>query len=56
MADSDMKTKIHDYFKSHHGEVLYPSDVAEALDLDYEQVKKAIEALERDGAIGKTSG
>ena len=53
LPDGDAKSEIKNYFESHHRTVLYPSDVAEALRLDYEQVTTLLEQLEKEGAIGK---
>lgn len=54
LSDSDATTEIRDFFETRRGEVLYPSDVAGALALDYHQAKKIIEALEQEGVVGKT--
>ena len=39
------------YFESRDGEIIYPSDVVEALGMDYDQAKDAIEDLWCAGLI-----
>lgn len=50
--DSAMQ-EISAYFKKHDGEAIYPSDIAEELRLDYDQVKQAIAKLEKEGKIAR---
>jgi hypothetical protein len=50
------KTEITRFFKKHHGEVIYPSDVAEALHLNYLLVEEIIEELTDEGKIERASG
>jgi hypothetical protein len=38
-------------FEEHHGEILYPSDVAEELSLDYDLVVKLLTELQDEGKI-----
>jgi len=54
VRDEDARTTIKSYFEAHHGETLYPSDVAAALHLPYRQVTKLLDELERDGQIART--
>ena len=48
-----VKTKIRAYFKEHHGETFYPSDIMETLDLDLDivEVINICEELVSDGKI-----
>ena len=55
VSDATAKKEVSTFFGQHHGEILYPSDVAEVLRLDYDQVKKAIEALNKEGKIAGVS-
>ena len=41
-------------FEEHSNESIYPSDVSEALNLDYDLVMHVIELLENEGRIAKT--
>jgi hypothetical protein len=50
------KTEIARFFKQHHGEVIYPSDVAEALSLNYLLVEEIIKELIDDGEIKRAAG
>jgi|WetSurMetagenome_2_1015567.scaffolds.fasta_scaffold425457_3 DUF971 family protein len=45
------KEEIRAFFKAHHGESIYPSDVMEALALDYDIVYEICEELEKEGAV-----
>jgi len=45
------KEEIRAFFKAHHGDAIYPSDVMEALALDYDLVYEICEELEKDGAV-----
>ena len=45
------KEDIRAFFKAHHGEAIYPSDVMEALSLDYDLVYEICEELEQEGKI-----
>ncbi|HEY8094468.1 MAG TPA: hypothetical protein VIE65_00040 [Methylobacter sp.] len=51
MSDHDAKIAIAQYFKDHDGDAIYPSDVAAALKLDYQQTKSAMDDLVKEGAI-----
>ncbi len=48
-----VRALIKQFFAEHDGEVIYPSDVAEALNLSHETVERAIVELEADGKIAK---
>ena len=48
------KTEVTKYFKDHHGETVYPSDIAEALNLSYLIIEEIIEELENEGQVGRT--
>jgi hypothetical protein len=45
------KDEIRQFFKDHHGEKIYPSDIMESLALDYDLVYEICEELEKDGEI-----
>jgi DNA-binding MarR family transcriptional regulator len=45
------KKEIRKYFNDHHGSVLYPSDIADALNLSYLLVDDLIRELEDEGEI-----
>lgn len=45
--------EIKSYFEQHDGETLFPSDLSEALDLDYDLVVELIDKLETKGQIAK---
>lgn len=47
------KKEIKAYFEKHDGETVFPSDVAEALALDYDLVVELVNELETKGQIGK---
>jgi hypothetical protein len=45
------KEEVRAFFKAHDGEAIYPSDVMEALSLDYDLVYEICEELEKEGKI-----
>ena len=45
--------EIRAYFAQHDEQVVYPSDVAEDLNLDYDLVMEAINELEKKGKVSK---
>ncbi|MFZ0052957.1 MAG: hypothetical protein WAK96_14365 [Desulfobaccales bacterium] len=47
------KEEIRAFFKTHHGKNIYPSDVMEALSLDYDLVYEICEELEKEGMVKK---
>jgi hypothetical protein len=47
------KSMVRKYFAEHDGEVIYPSDVADALNLRYDIAQQAIAVLEAEGKIAK---
>ena len=49
------KTEIARFFKQHHGEVIYPSDVAEGLNLSYVMVEEIVRELEDEGKIERAT-
>jgi regulator of replication initiation timing len=49
------KEEISRFFVEHHGEVIYPSDIAEELNLSYFVVEEIIEDLENEGEIRRAS-
>ncbi|MBU4233909.1 MAG: hypothetical protein KKD99_04325 [Proteobacteria bacterium] len=51
IAREQAKEEVRAFFKEHHGEAIFPSDVMEALSLDYDLVYEICEELEREGAV-----
>ncbi|MBM4275932.1 MAG: hypothetical protein FJ134_15955 [Deltaproteobacteria bacterium] len=45
------KKEVRAFFEAHHGKAIYPSDVMEALALDYDLVYEICEELEKEGAV-----
>jgi hypothetical protein len=45
------KEEIRAFFKDRHGEAIYPSDIMEALSLDYDLVYEICEELEKEGMV-----
>jgi hypothetical protein len=54
ISDAEAKAEIKNIFDSHNGEVLYPSDVAHQLNLDYDTVVRLLDELEAEGRIKST--
>lgn len=53
LSDDTAKREIKDLFERRHGEILYPDEVAEELNIDVMQAVRVCEALDREGKIGK---
>jgi hypothetical protein len=53
ISDAVAKEEIKAYFEQRHGETVYPSDVAEDLDLDYDRTIRLIGELESDGRVAR---
>ena len=53
VSRAQAKKEIKAYFEKHDGETVFPSDVAEALTLDYDLVVELIDELETNGQIAK---
>ncbi len=51
IPDDEAKQEIKSLFEERHGEVLFPSDVAEELNLEYDLVVRLLTALQREGKI-----
>jgi hypothetical protein len=51
LSEEDAKKEIKSFFEANHGEILYPSDVSDALNLDYEFVERIVWELENEGKI-----
>lgn len=51
LSREQAKKEVRAFFKAHHGETIYPSDVMEALSLDYDLVYEICEELEQEGKI-----
>ena len=45
------KEEVRAFFKAHHGETIYPSDIMNTLSLDYNLVYEICEELEQEGEI-----
>jgi hypothetical protein len=54
VSDDDAKREIKEYFESLDGETLYPSEISESLNLDYDQVVRTLRDLVEDGEIAAT--
>ena len=54
ISSGQAKTEIKQYFKEHDGETIYPSDIVEALNIDYLEIEKAFEELKNEGLIAET--
>lgn len=48
------KNEIRKYFETHDGEIVYPSDISEILQLEYGIVTDLIKELEAEGKIAKS--
>lgn len=46
-----LEQRVRMYFADHHGEVIYPSDVAEEFNVDYDKAEQAVRALEAAGHV-----
>ena len=51
ISDAKAKSEVRAFFKEHDGEVIYPDDVAEALNIDLMQAVRVCEALTKEGKI-----
>ena len=54
ISDDDARKEIKGYFEELHGETIYPSDIADALNLEYEMVVRLIQELCDAGEIAAT--
>ncbi len=52
-SKTQVKKEIRAHFAQHDGQVIYPSDIAEDLNLDYDSVLAAINELEKEGKVSK---
>lgn len=55
VSPEDARKEIQQYFEAYGGDVIYPSDVAEALNLDYLMVNEIMEEFFNDGKIRRAS-
>lgn len=53
VSDDTAKQAIKAYFNQRHGETLFPSDVADHLQIDYDTTVRLIGELERDGRVAR---
>ena len=53
VSKTQAKREIRAHFAQHDGQVVYPSDIAEDLNLDYDLVSVAINELEKEGRVSK---
>ncbi len=49
------KKEIAAFFEKNHGETIFPSDVANALRIDYDLVLKVVEELEEEGEVAEAA-
>ena len=54
LSKAQAKNEIRAYFAQRDGQVVYPSDIAEALNLDFDLVSAAVHELEKEGKVAKT--
>ena len=54
VLSNTIKQRVLTYFREHPDEVVYPSDIATALDLDYDHVERALKELQQEVKIAKT--
>ena len=52
-SKTQVKKEIRAHFAQHDGQVIYPSGIAEDLNLDYDSVLAAINELEKEGKVSK---
>ena len=55
VSDSVAKPEIKTFYSEHHGEALYPDEVATALKLDVSQVVRLCRELAKEGEIGEAN-
>lgn len=55
ISDEQGMSEVKRYFEVHDGEVIYPSDVAAALNVAYEKACEWISGLESDGEVVKAT-
>lgn len=53
ITKSEAKREVAAYFQAHQDETIFPSDIADELNIDYDVVVDAIRQLERAGTIAK---
>ena len=51
ISDAKAKSEVRAFFKEHDGEVIYPDDVAEVLNIDLMQAVRVCDALAKEGKI-----
>ena len=54
ISDDDARQEIKGYFEALHGEVVFPSEIAENLNLDYDQVVRLVQDLVSNREIAAT--
>lgn len=55
ISDAKAKSEVRAFFKEHDGEVIYPDDVAEVLNIDLMQAVRVCDALAKEGKIAQTT-
>jgi len=55
ITDEQAKEEIKKWFEDRHGEILFPSDVADELSLDYDVVVRLLTDLENEGKVRSAS-
>lgn len=53
LSKAQAKKEIRSYFTQHDGQIVYPSDIGEDLNLDYDLVLVAINELEKENKVSK---
>lgn len=53
LSKAQAKKEIRSYFAQHDGQIVYPSDIGEDLNLDYDLVLVAINELEKENKVSK---
>ncbi len=55
ISDAKAKSEVRAFFNEHDGEVIYPDDVAEVLNIDLMQAVRVCDALAKEGKIAQTT-
>lgn len=55
ISDAKAKSEVRAFFNEHDGEVIYPDDVAEVLNIDLMQAVRVCDALAKEGKIARTT-
>lgn len=55
ISDAKAKSEVRAFFNEHDGELIYPDDVAEVLNIDLMQAVRVCDALAKEGKIEQTT-